>query len=476
MSAAEWRQLTVLACQLVYGAAPAAPLDAEVRLAVLRDYRQRCAAVLHRFGGPLPQYDGLGLVAHFGYPQAHEDAARRAVLAGLGLVEGVAALSRRVQRDWGVPLAVQVGMHTGREVVGSMALGGQGEPLALGDTQTVATALRDSAPPDTVLLSQATFRLVEGDFVCAALGTYLLEASADPLVVYQVLQARAPQQRRDVTHPQGRTPFVGREHEVGLLHEAWAQATDGLGQAVVLRGEAGIGKSRLMQVFTAQLAGTGHTRLECHCSPYFQHTAFYPLVTALQQCLHLRPEDTAEAQLHQVAGLLERAGLAVDEQMAGWAALLALPLPARYPPGPQSPQLQRQQTLDAVLAWLRKEAERQPVCMTVEDLHWADASTLEWLTLLLDQVPTARLLVLLVGRPEFPLPWAARAHLTPMGLRRLSRPQVEAMVAAADRPQTPAGGGAGAPGGHHRWGAAVCGRVDQAGARVRAGQRVAGTV
>ena len=305
MSAAEWCQPTVLTCQLVYGTAPAAPLDAEARLAVLRDYRQLCADVLHRFGGALPQYHGLGMEAHFGYPQAHEDAARRAVFAGLGLVEEVATLSRRVQRDWGVSLAMQVGIHTGREVVGSMARGGRGELLALGDTQTMATHLRGCAPPDTVLISQATFRLVEKDCVCAALGTHLLEAGADPLVVYQVLQARAPQQRLDVMRPQGLTPFVGREHEVGLLHEAWTQATEGLGQAVVLRGEAGIGKSRLMQVFTAHLAETVHTRIECHCSPYFQHTAFYPLVTALQQLLHCRPEETAEEQLHKVAGLLE---------------------------------------------------------------------------------------------------------------------------------------------------------------------------
>jgi tetratricopeptide (TPR) repeat protein len=413
----------------VYGTASATPLDAEERLAVLRAYRQGCTAVVQRWGGALPQYDGLGLVAYFGYPQAHEDAARRAVFAGLGLVEAVAALARRAQRDWGVTLTVQVGLHTGREVVGHMELSGQGAPLALGDTQALATALRDSAPLDTVLLSQATFRLVERDVACAAVGTHLLEASADPLGVYQVLEVRTPQQRVAGTPPQGRTPFVGRAPEVGLLREAWGQATEGLGQVVVLRGEAGIGKSRLVQRVTAQFAGSGSLSLECHCSPYFQHTAFYPLVTALQQAWHVRPEDPADAQLHQVAGVLERAGLPVATQMASWAALLGLPLPAHYPPGPPSPQLQRQQMLDVVLAWLLTEAERQPVCVTVEDGHWADASTLEWLTLLLDQVPTARLLVLLVGRPEFSLPWTARAHLTPLSLRRLSRPHVEAMVA-----------------------------------------------
>ena len=150
------------------------------------------------------------------------------MFAGLGLVEAVAALSRRVQRDWGVSLAVQVGLHTGREVVGRMARGDRDEPLTLGDTQTIAIHLRDCASPDTVLLSQATFRLVEKDCVWAALGTHLLVAGADPLGVYQVLQARVPQQRFAGTGPSGLTPFVGRAPEAGLLHEAWAQATEGL--------------------------------------------------------------------------------------------------------------------------------------------------------------------------------------------------------------------------------------------------------
>ena len=226
----------------------------------------------------------------------------------------------------------------------------------------------------------------------------------------------------------GLTPFVGREHEVGLLHEGWTQATEGRGQVIVLRGEAGIGKSRLVQVFTESLAGEAYTRIEYHCSPYYQHTAFYPVVTSFRQLLQFRPEETVEERLHKLEALLGRAGLPLAESIPLWAALLSLPLPSRYPPLTLTPQLQRQKTLEDLLTWLLREAERQPVCMIVEDLHWVDASTAEWLSLLIDQVPTARIFLLLACRPEFPLPWAARAHLSQITLRRLSRQDVEAMV------------------------------------------------
>jgi class 3 adenylate cyclase len=420
---AEWRQLTVLACRLVSGAAPAAPLDNEVRLEVMRDYRAICTEVMHRFDGPMPQYQGIELVGYFGYLQAHEDDARRAVLAGLGLVEGMAELTQRLKRDWGVPLAIQVGIHTSLEVVEGREPGDRREPLILGDTRAIATQLQDLAAPNTVLISQATWRLVDRYFVYEALGTRMLEDATEPLAVYRVLQ-----ESPDRNHPTGLTPFVGREPEVALLYECWAQAKEGTGQVIVLRGEAGIGKSRLVQVFTDHLAGEACTHLEYHCSPYYQHTALYPIMTTLQRLLHFSPEETTEEQLCKLEGLLTRSGIALAEGVPLWATLLSLPLPARYPPLTLTAQLQRQKTLETLLAWLLHEAEQQPVCVLVEDLHWADASTVEWLGLLINQVPTTRLLLLLACRPEFSLPWVARTHLSQVTLRRLSRQHVETMV------------------------------------------------
>jgi predicted ATPase/class 3 adenylate cyclase len=404
------------------------PRDREARLAVVRDYHAMAAEVVQRFDGNLAQAQGERLLVYFGYPRAHEDDVRRAVLTGLGMVEGMVALNRHRQPDSAGGLAVQVGIHTGVELVGAAGQGDQRTSLVVGETPTIAAGLQRLAPPDTVVISRATWRLVEGYVVYEVLGTYMLEDLSEPLTVYRVLQESTAHSRFDVAIMRGLTPFVGREHELGLLHECWAQATEGSGQVVVLRGEAGIGKSRLVQVFNEQLTGQTYARLEYHCSPYYQHTALYPVVTFLQRLLRFRPGESADERLHKLEGLLEKSGVALKKGVPLWAALLSLPLPACYPPLPLTPQAQRQKTLEALLVWLLIEAQRHPVCVLVEDLHWADPSTLEWLTLLIDQVPTTRVLLLLVCRAEFPLPWAARAHLSQVTLRRLSRPHVETMV------------------------------------------------
>jgi predicted ATPase len=222
---------------------------------------------------------------------------------------------------------------------------------------------------------------------------------------------------------------VGREQEIGLLHERWRQAREGLGQVVVLSGEAGIGKSRLVQALTEHLAEDEHTRLECHCSPYAQQSALYPVIEQLQRRLQWRQETTPQEKLHTLEAALALSGLALDAVVPLLATLLALPLPAHYPPLTLEPQRQKQKTFEAIVAWWLKEAERQPVCLIVEDLHWVDPSTLELLSLLIAQVPTAPMLVLLLSRPEFHPPWPPRSYLLHLVLNRLSRSQVETMVA-----------------------------------------------
>jgi DNA-binding winged helix-turn-helix (wHTH) protein len=424
----EWRPLTVLACQLVGVSSPTPPHDREARLAVVRDCQVMATEVIQRFDGHLTQSQGEQLLVYFGYPRAHEDDARRAVLAGLGIVDGMIALNSHRPHDSGVRLAVQVGIHTGVELVGAVGRSDPRAPLVGGETPAIAAGLQRLAEPDTVVISSATWRVVEGYVVGEVLGAHRFDPLAEPLTAYRVLQERPAHTRLGVAIARGLTPFVGREPELGLLHECWAQAAEGSGQVVVLRGEAGIGKSRLVQVFTEQLTGEMYTRLEFHCSPYYRHTALYPLVTSLQRLLRFRPGESADERLRTLEGLLEESGVALAEGLPLWAALLSLPLPAGYPPLTLTPESQRRKTFETLLMWLLTAAERQPVCVLVEDLHWADASTLEWLTLLIDQAPTARLLLLLVCRAEFPQPWAARAHLSQVTLRRLSRPHVETMV------------------------------------------------
>jgi class 3 adenylate cyclase/predicted ATPase len=425
---AERRQLTVLFCDLVDSTRLARQLDPEEWREVVRIYQHTCATVIQRFAGYIAQYLGDGLLVYFGYPEAHEDDAQRAVYTGLGILEAMATLNARLVSDKGFRLSVRVGIHTGLAVVGEIGGAGRQEQLALGDTPNIAARLQGLAAPDTVVISDATWRLVHGYFACDALGPQPLKGVETPLQVYRVLGISGAQSRLDVVSPRGLTPLVGREAEVTLLRERWAQARDGLGQVVLLSGEAGIGKSRLVQVLHEHIAAEPHTRLEWRCSPYAQQSPLHPVIAHLHRLLRWRPDDIAAEKLHTLEETLAASGLALPEVVPLFAALLSLPLPERYPPLTLTPQRQKQKTMEALLAWLLTEATRQPVLFIIEDLHWIDPSTLEFLTLLIDQGPTARLLTLLTCRPEFQAPWGFRAHLTPLTLSRLPRPQATQMT------------------------------------------------
>src|SRR4030095_13940482 len=383
-SEAERRQLTVLFCDLVDSTTLARQLDREDYRELVRTYQATCAAMIQRFDGYIAQYLGDGLLVYFGYPQAHEDDGQRAVRAGLEMLGALAQLQARLVADKGIRLAVRLGIHTGLVVVGAVGTGGRQESLALGDTPNIAARVQGLAAPDTVVVSDATSRLVQGYFACDDLGPQTLKGVEMPVQVYRVLGASGAQSRLDVVSPRGLTPLVGREAEVTLLHERWAQARDGLGQVALLSGEAGIGKSRVVQILQEHIAAEPHTRLEWRCSPYAQQSPLHPVIAHLHRLLRWRPDDTPAEKLHTLEETLAVSGLALPEVVPLFAALLVLPLPERYPSLTLTPQRQRQKTLDALLAWLLAEATRQPVLLIVEDLHWIDPSTLEFLTLLID--------------------------------------------------------------------------------------------
>jgi class 3 adenylate cyclase len=425
---AERRQLTVLFCDLADSTRLAQHLDPEDLREVMRAYQAACVTVIHRFDGYIAQYLGDGLLVYFGYPQAHEDDAQRAVRSGLGMLAAMGTLNTRLAQDKGVRLAVRIGIHTGLVVVGEMGSGGRHEHLALGDTPNLAARLQGLTAPDTVVISEATARLVQGYFTCQALGTQTLKGMDTPVRAYQVVGESAAQSRLDVAGATGLTPLVGRAAEVALLRERWAQSREGLGQAVLLSGEAGIGKSRLVQVLTERIVDTGAPRRTLRCSPYHTNSALYPVIEHLQRLLHWHRDAPPEARLATLEQALRAAHLPLLETVPLLAALLAVPVPERYPPLTMSPQRQKQKTQEALVAWLFAETAQHPVLAVWEDLHWADPSTLELLGLLLDQVPAARLLLMLTARPEFRPPWALRSHLTQLTLTRLVRQQVEEMV------------------------------------------------
>jgi class 3 adenylate cyclase len=399
---AERRQLTVLFCDLVDSTMLASQLDPEEWREVVRAYQHTCAAVIQRYDGHIAQYLGDGLLVYFGYPQAHEDDAQRAVRAGLGMVEAIGQLNTRLTRERGVSLAVRLGIHTGQVVVGEIGGGAKPEQLALGETPNLAARLQGIAAPNTLVISAATSQLLGGFFACQSLGTQRLKGFAQPIAVYQVLYERMARSRLEAAGRTGLTPLVGREAEVGLLRERWMQVKDGLGQVVLLSGEAGIGKSRLVQGLTAQVASEPQAWLTpCQCSPYYQHTALYPMIELLERvALRFAREESAEQKLHKLEGFLVQYGLPLAEAVPLFAALLSLPLPADYAPLTMSPEQQKQKTLQALLTILLRIAAQQPVLFVMEDLHWVDPSTLELLTLLVDQGPTARILALFTCRPD----------------------------------------------------------------------------
>ncbi len=429
---AERRQLTVMFCDLVGSTDLSQRLDPEDLRTVVRAYQEAAAQAIQRYEGHIAQYLGDGLLVYFGYPQAHEDDAERAVRAGLEILTALRALNDTLESTHAIRLAARVGIHTGPVVIGAMGGGAKSEVLALGDTTNIAARLEAVAAPDSVVISGATQRLVPGMFLLQDLGTPPLKGIAKPIRAYAVLRATGVRSRLDVD-PRTLTPLVGRDQELGLLIERWEQAQGSEGQAVLIAGEAGVGKSRLLQAFRERLSETPHTWLECRCTPYTEGSAFHPLIELLQQGLGFKPDDEPETKLRRLQGGIERAQLSVPDVVPLIAALLSLPLSDRYRPLRQSPELQRKQTMEALVAWTLALAEQQPLVLLFEDLHWCDPSTVELLALALEQSPTAKVLTLLTFRPSFEPPWQARSTLTPLAINRLSRREATTMIGGMTR-------------------------------------------
>src|SRR5712691_5469312 len=256
---AERRQLTVMFCDLVDSTRLSGQLDPEDYREVVRAYQATCTEVIQRYDGHIAQLLGDGLLVYFGYPQAHEDDARRAVRAGLGIVGAMATLNAHLEQRHGMRVAVRLGIHTGLVVVGEVGSGGRQENLALGETPNMAARIQGLAMPDTLAISALTFQLVQGYFTVEDLGAHTLRGVAAPVHVYRILGESGAQSRLDAVVPTRLTPLVGREEEVALMHQRWEQAKTGLGQVVVLSGEAGIGKSRLLEVLRERVISEGAT-------------------------------------------------------------------------------------------------------------------------------------------------------------------------------------------------------------------------
>jgi class 3 adenylate cyclase/tetratricopeptide (TPR) repeat protein len=422
------RHLTVLFCDLVGSTVLSRQVDPEDYADIVRSYHTACAAVIERFEGHIAQYLGDGLLVYFGYPQAHEDDAQRAVHTAFGILEALRQLKSQLQSTHGVRVAVRIGIHTGLVVVSAVGMGTHAAPLALGETPNIAARLQSLAAPDTIVLSAATYRLVHGYFACQALGAQSLRSLAEPIDVYQVLQASGFPHRFAVAMTRGLTPLVGREREHDLLLDRWTQARAGSGHVVLISGEVGIGKSRLVQALKDQVRSEAHTLLECQGSPYHQHTALWPLTELLPHVFQWQRDDSTAAKLTKIAHVSEHVRLPVEQTVPLLATLLALPLEGAYPPLALTPEHRRHTTFETLLTLVLGLATQHPVLFIVEDLHWIDPSTLEFLELLVDQSPTAALLPVVTCRPTVRPSWIMRAHVTHMTLDRLGPELVQEMI------------------------------------------------
>ncbi len=291
-------------------------LDPEDLREVIRGYQEVCAGAVGRFEGHIAKYLGDGLLIYFGYPQAHEDDPQRAVRAGLAILADMGGLNAQLKADKDLELVVRIGVHTGLVVAGEMGGGDTVEELAIvGETPNIAARLEGAAEPNTVAISDITANLVKGFFVCESMGTHELKGISEPMNLFRVLSESGAQSRFDVAVAAQLTPLVGREQEVGLLIDRWEQVEEGLGQVVLISGEAGIGKSRLLQGIYDHLEGRPHSLLVHRCSPYHQNSPLFPIIDSIERWLGFRKEDSSGERLRSLEQRLGDYAVQVDESV-----------------------------------------------------------------------------------------------------------------------------------------------------------------
>ncbi len=365
---------------------------------------------------------GDGVLVYFGYPQAHEDDAERAVRAGLELIAAVAALETRVA------LQTRVGIATGVVVVGDLiGAGAAQEQAVVGETPNLAARLQGIAEPNTVVIAEGTRKLLGNLFELEDLGAKDLKGIAGPVQAWAALRASSVESRFEALHATGLTALVGREEELELLLRRWSRAKAGEGQVVLLSGEAGIGKSRLTAALLERLATEPHTRLRYFCSPQHTDSALYPIISQMERAAGLAHDDSPQTKLDKLDAVLAQS-FTPGQDAALFAEMLSLPNDGRYPPLELTPEQRRQRTLDALAAQLPELARQQPVLMIVEDVHWIDPTSLEVFGRTVDQIKTLPGLLIVTFRPEFTAPWAGRSHVMSLALNRLGERETAAII------------------------------------------------
>jgi class 3 adenylate cyclase/predicted ATPase len=419
---AERRQVTVMFSDLVGSTALSTHMDPEDLREVISAYQRCVAETVRHFGGFVAKYMGDGVLVYFGYPQAHEDDAERAVLAGLELIGVVSALMPNA------PLQTRVGIATGLVVVGDLIGSGEAQEHGIvGETPNLAARLQGIAEPNMVVIAESTRKLLGNLFELQDLGAQDLKGIAGSVRVWAALRASSVEGRFEALHTTGLTALVGREEELELLFRRWSRAKAGEGQVVLLSGEAGIGKSRLTAALLERLSSEAHTRLRYFCSPQHTDSAFYPISGQMERAAGLAHDDTPQAKLDKLDFVLAQTSTSTED-VALFAEMLSLPNDGRYPALELTPQQRRQKTLEALISQMEALTRRNPVLMILEDAHWTDPTSLEVFGRVVDVIATLPVLLIVTFRPEFDWPWIGRPHVTALTINRLTQRDVGAMI------------------------------------------------
>ena len=432
----ERRQLTVMFCDLVGSTAMAQRLDPEDLRALILRFQQLVRDLVARYDGFVARYMGDGVLVYFGYPVAHEDDAARAIHAGLGIVRAAQLLDPPLDPS-GRPAPLRVGIATGVVVVGDrIGAGAAEEAAAVGEAPNLASRLQSWAEPQTVLVADRTQQLAGSRFVYASPRELTLNGYVQPVRAWTVLRPNSERSRFDQTHPAALTPWVGRSDELSRLLDLWRKATRGVGQLVLVAGEAGVGKSRLVETLGDRIVGAPFYRICYQCSPYHVNSAFHPFVHQLEKAAGFAPGEATSSRLDKLRRLLGGASPALASAMPLFAELLSLPMEG--PPQSWSPEQRRQETMVAILGRLRELALQRPVLLVLEDAHWVDPSTLALLGLVAAALPTLPLLLVVTSRvADTRQPWLQGPQASVLHLQRLA-PQQAAELASHVAMPTPA--------------------------------------
>jgi class 3 adenylate cyclase/predicted ATPase len=420
----ERRHLTVLFCDIVESTRLAKTLDPEDLIKITRTYYEHCGRAISQFDGVIASYLGDGIMALFGYPRAHEDDAERAIYAALSIIDVVKTLDRKEHP----PIRVRIGIATGLVVVGedkTHAL--VKEKAVVGETPNKAAHLQAVAEPNSILISEAARQLVGDVFELERLELSNIKGASGPETAWRVVCGK-PVASRFAAHAGTLTTFFGRTQEVALLMDRWQEANQGEGQVILLAGEAGIGKSRIIETFRNRLSSGDETVMHHQCSPYHIDSALYPIITELEHAAGLKMDDSLAVRLGKLEDLLRRDGADLPETIPLVASLLSIPSDEPYPLADLDPQRRKERTLSVLVDRLVELASRCPLLVLVEDLHWADPTTLDFFSRAMLRLREMRALLIMTFRPEFKAPWTGHAHVTALLLNRLGRRHCRAMI------------------------------------------------